>query len=210
MTRAIALLLALAGICQAANIKLPNPGFESGGPDHAENWGSFEFGAEGAVSRLKLSKDARTGKRAFEISVHGGGGGQGVYLDVPTAGLHLKDGDALSFSVHMKSTHGKPLIGASLGMHVEFMDGSDADAKILARSDTLGTSGFVGKTLSDKFRKYTTAHTLRNSEIPGGLSAVKTLRLVIVALQPEDRKAYERLGTAIVDDASAELKRRAN
>jgi hypothetical protein len=210
MIRTTALFLAFAGICHAADIRLPNPGFESGGTDHAEGWGSFEFGDEGAVSRLKPSKDARTGKRAFEISVHGGGGGQGIYLDVPTASLNLREGDTVSFSIHMKSKHGKPLIGASLGMHMEFMDGSEAGSKILARTDTLGTSGFVGGTLSDKFRKYTTSHTLRHSEMPGGLSAVKAMRLVIVALQPEDRKPFERLGTAIVDDASAELKRRAD
>ncbi len=201
------LLLALAGFANAAEIDLPNPGFEFGS-DHAENWGSFNFGEHGSVSRMRVSRLARTGSRAYEISVHGGDGGQGIYSDVPVAGL--KEGDVIEFSVHAKSKDGKPMTKASVGLHVEFLDGSGDDAKILARTDTLGTSTFVGSKLSGKFQKRVASHTVRTSDIPQGLSAVKVLRFVIVALQPEDGNPRERLGAVIVDDASVELKRRGN
>ncbi|GEM_PF-2380761 len=208
MIRRIALLLALAGTATAAELKLPNPGFEPRVPSLDASWVSFEFGEAGSVSRIKRSKDARTGRGALELAVHGGAGGQGVYVDAPVSGL--KEGDKITFGIHAKTKGGIPMRDASIGLHIEFLDSPGPDAAILARTDTLGSSAFAGKGLTDQFRRQSTTHTLRDDEIPGGAEAVKVLRFVIVALQPESRKAYERLGVVILDDASAKLQRHGN
>lgn len=205
MIKRIVLVIAFAGFVNAADIKLPNPGFEASEGGRAGNWGVFHFGDEGSGSRLKISKDARTGTHAIEIGLNAGDGGQGIYADVPVAGLRA--GDTVSFSVHMKSKSGKPLAGGVIDLHVEFMSASGDEGEILGRTDTLGSSKAIGLTLTDKYRRYTTTHTIKNGDVPEGLGAVKALRFVIVAVQPADRVGKERLGSVIIDDASAELKR---
>jgi len=199
------LILTLAHGVHAASINLPNPGFETSQGGRAGSWGMFEYGEDGADSRLKISREARSGASAIEIDVRGGSGGQGMYADVPVSGLQA--GDVVTFSVHMKSRTGKPLVGGFIGLHVEFMSAVGDRGKILGRTDSLGSSVAVGSSLTKNYRRFETVHTINKGDVAAGLASVKALRFVIVAVQPADRKVDEKLGSVVIDDAAARLKR---
>ena len=70
-----------------ANFPIKKPSFEDG----ATGWSTYEFGDAGSIEWLRLTDDANTGQKAFEITARGGGGGQGIYTDVPVSALAIGD-----------------------------------------------------------------------------------------------------------------------
>jgi len=197
--RLTVVLLSASLVALGGTVELPNPGFESPGGGFADGWGSFSYGG-GDIRKLEESRSARSGAKAIKLNIHGGEGGQGLYVDVPVSSLHA--GDKIEFSIHARSENGRPLKSGLIDLHIEFMD---AMGKILSRTDTLGTSGVIGKTLGPRFKRYVTTHRLKESDVNGGLGQVNRLRLVVVAIQPEEVSPRMKLGAVIVDDAELEM-----
>tara|TARA_Y100001934_G_scaffold197473_1_gene232800 strand:+ start:3616 stop:3993 length:378 start_codon:yes stop_codon:yes gene_type:complete len=124
-------------------------------------------------------------------------------VDLPIK--ELKAGAKIAFAAYLKSADGKPLTAGSIGIHTEFLSGVDNLGEILARTDALGTSTFIGRQLGKTYRKYSTSHKVRDNDVPAGLAAVKGLRFVVVALQSPERDKSEKPGAAVMDDVSVKI-----